>query len=83
VTFWVDTLVTAAESRWMGGKPLYLAQVPPLLREKSIDINDVRAGRSLRTAIATDASDRLRLVVDPDHSLPRAPATTLRPIRIS
>ena len=69
MTVWVDVLAKEAESRWMGGKPLYLAQIPPLLREKSIDINDVLAGRSLRAAIVADASDRLRLVADPDHSL--------------
>jgi hypothetical protein len=73
VTFWVDVLTNEAASRWMGGKPLYLAQIPPLLREKSIDdINDILAGRSLRAAIVADASDRLRLVADPDHSLARA-----------
>ena len=69
MTLWVDTLAKVAESRWIDKKPLYLAEVPSLLREKSIDISDVRAGRSLRSAIATDATDRLRLVAHPDHSL--------------
>jgi hypothetical protein len=67
VTNWIDVVSEAAESRWENGRPLFLAQIPPLLRARGIDLNDVLRGRSLMFAIEADALSRVQLIKDPDR----------------
>lgn len=69
MTGWIDVVAEEAESRWAHQKPLFLAQIPPLLRRHAIDLEDVLRGRSLMLAIASDATSSVRLVKDPDHEL--------------
>ena len=69
VANWIDAIAEAAAVRWAQGKPLFLAQIPPEMHRRRIDLDAVLAGRTLREAIGVDAADRVRLVRDPMRAL--------------
>ncbi len=66
---WVDAIAEAAERRFAEGKPLFLAQIPPLLHKAGFDFGSLLAGRTLREAINIDGSEKLQLVRDPANPL--------------
>lgn len=59
----------AAGQRWSEGRPLFLAQIPPLLRRADVDLMDILRGRTLKEALAVEGPQRFRLVNDPRNSM--------------
>lgn len=67
---WIDVLSQAAASQYQEGRALLLAQVPRILAQGGVgNLRLIQGGRSLRETIATDAFDKLRLIVNPDDKL--------------
>ncbi len=69
VSDWIDVILEAAAARMARGKPLFLAQIPPLLKSRGFDIDKILQGRSLRELIAVEGVEKLRIVRDPKHEL--------------
>jgi hypothetical protein len=66
---WIDIVVDLAEKQWANHQALLLAQIPHKLQPHGIDLRMLQGGRSLRETIATEASDKLQLVRNPNAEL--------------
>jgi hypothetical protein len=69
VSNWVDLVVQEARQRLANGRALLLAQIPAVLRKHGLNLEEILANRTLRTALHIDGNEKLLMIQDPDNRL--------------